>query len=297
MKTMYRAALVLGLVLFAGTAHADSKSAAAADLLFQQGRELFSQEKYAEASDRFLRSNQLDPAVGTLLNLGDCYKRLGKSASAVAAYRDAGTLAKSRADDKRLAVAEDEVRQLEPKLARLRIVIGAATQGATLLLNGEPVDPSKFASPTPVDPGEETLEASAPGRKSWFVTVQAEAGTIKTITVPALESRSPGNPLATGLEIGGGIALGAALTFGAIAMFKWSSVEDACPEQRCPTRRALNEQSGAANTAQILAHASTVTAIVGAAALGLGLYLDLGTSKRVAVGVDGPTVALRARWP
>jgi hypothetical protein len=289
---------VIALVCFATPARADGTSSAAAELLFRQGRVLFEQERFAEACDHFRRSQELDPGVGTLINLGDCYKHLGKTASAWVAYNKAVALAKSRSDDRRSTIAHDEARELEPMLPRIQIKFAGTTPGISILLNGEAIDPSTFATPIPVDPGEVTFEASAPGRKKFYTTVEIAAGVTKTITVPALESTTPeGNPLATGLEIGGGVALGASVIFGTIALLRWSSVENACPQRHCPNQKTLTAQTPAASSAMTFAHISTVTAVLGVVGLGAGLYLDFGRSKNVAVGLDGPTVAIRARWP
>jgi len=50
--------------------------------LFQKGVELMAIGKSAEACEKFDSSHQLDPALGTMLRLADCYERTGKTASA-----------------------------------------------------------------------------------------------------------------------------------------------------------------------------------------------------------------------
>lgn len=283
--------------LMATTARADTAQKAAAEVMFQDARRLFSEGQYAEACNRFARSQQLDPAVGTLLNLGDCYKRMGKTASAWLAYRDAITLARTRADERR-AAAEEEVRALEPDLPRVRIEFAGMVPGVSVILNGEPVDPSNFSQPIPVDPGDVTVEASAPAMRPWRLSVAIAAGNSKTVTVPVLEPiNPPRHPWATPLEVGGGVALAAGIVFGGIALSRWSSITDACPDKKCPNQKTLTMQQDEANGAKTFAHISTATAAVGIIALGVGLYLDFSPSKRVAVGLDGTNVALRARFP
>ncbi len=298
MTKVGRIFVALALVLFARAARADTSSSAAAEVLFREGRVLFDEGKFAAACIRFARSQEIEPAVGTLLNLGDCYKRTGKTASAWTAYHQARELASARADDRRVALAENEARQLEPLLARLRIELTSSYPGFVLLLNGEPVDPSSLASPIAVDPGEVSLEASAPGRKSWYTNIEVPAGITKTIKVPKLKYvRPPSNPVATGLEIGGGVALAASVTFGVLAWARLSDVEDSCPNLHCPNEQTFRQQSADYKNARTFAHVSTATAVVGLASLAAGLYLDVVASKRVALGIEGSTIALRAQWP
>ena len=60
-----------------------------AEVLFDQGRKLMGQQRYEEAAHKLEQSESLDPGVGTLLNLADCYVHLGRTASAWATYRSA----------------------------------------------------------------------------------------------------------------------------------------------------------------------------------------------------------------
>lgn len=293
-----RVLVALGLVFFTRTARADSSSSAAADVLFQEGRALFKEGKFDAACIRFARSQEVEPAVGTLLNLGDCYKITGKTASAWTAYRDALSLAKARSDQPRAELAENEARRLEPTLARLRIEVASTVPGFILLLNGAPIDLATLAASIPVDPGEQAIEASAPGRKPWYTNIAIGAGTTTTVKVPRLRYvKPPSNPVATGLEVGGGVALAASVTFGVLAFTRWSDVKDACPDRHCPNENALRTQTSAYDSARTFAHLSTATAAVGIVALAAGVYLDVVSSKRVALGVQGPMIALRAQWP
>src|SRR5262245_52199416 len=55
---------------------------AAAQVLFDEGRKLLKDEKIELACAKFAESMRLDHAVGTQLNLADCYEKLGRTASA-----------------------------------------------------------------------------------------------------------------------------------------------------------------------------------------------------------------------
>src|SRR5689334_12967515 len=111
----------------AGVAHAQS---AEAEALFRDGRALIRRGKLAPGCDKLAASERLETSVGTLLNLGDCREKLGKLASAWAAFRKAEAMARrAGSDDKRQAEAERRARQLEPKLSNLEIRVAQRNDG------------------------------------------------------------------------------------------------------------------------------------------------------------------------
>src|SRR5579883_1765226 len=67
----------------------DASNKAAAEALFRDGRALYDQGKYPQACAKFAESQRLDPAPGTLLNLGGCYEKNGQTASAWATFKEA----------------------------------------------------------------------------------------------------------------------------------------------------------------------------------------------------------------
>ena len=76
-------ALVSSVGWVASPAFAQSGSnKAAAEALFSEGRSLASAGKCDEAIPKFQASQKLDPGIGTLLNLADCYEKVGRTASA-----------------------------------------------------------------------------------------------------------------------------------------------------------------------------------------------------------------------
>ena len=98
----------IGIAVCAATASAQSP---AAEALFQEGRRLIKQGRLEAGCDKLAASQQLETSIGTLLNLGDCRERLGKLASAWAAFdRTRHEAARNRrCDEGRLAFDVAEV--------------------------------------------------------------------------------------------------------------------------------------------------------------------------------------------
>lgn len=283
---------------FSGWARADESSAAAAQTLFKEGRAFLQQGKFADACDRLGRSDRLDPAVGTRLSLGECHEGLGRTASAWAAYNQASALAMQR-NDPRSDVAKKRAAALEPKLAKITVRVAANAADLVVRRNGTRVDPAALETTMPVDAGPQAIDASAPAYKPWSTSVDIKDGESKEIQIPPLDpepkaaSLGPKEPkedaadsrrtLALGLEVGGGVALLAGLVIGGVAISKWSTVEDACPDGRCRTNADRDRLAPDVSTASTLATTSTVVTAIGAVALAAGIVLHVTAPSRVAV--------------
>jgi hypothetical protein len=153
---------------------------AAAEALFAEGRKLLAAGDYAAACGKFEASQRLDPGVGTMLNLADCYEKTGKTASAWAEFRHAAAMARAAGSRERVDTAGSRAAALEGRLSRL--TIRSAAVDAQIAQDGRPVDPATFGVPLPVDPGRYTIEASAPGKEKWSRTVDIK-GNRENVTV------------------------------------------------------------------------------------------------------------------
>src|ERR1700722_11823966 len=158
---MLVASLVVASAAIAGGARA--QETAAAETLFNDGRALLAQGRYAEACAKLTESERLDAAVGTLLNLGDCYEKMGRIATAWAVFRQAAGMALTGKQPARQKIADGRVAALEPKIPKLALVVTHPTPGLEVRRDGTLLGAAEWSASSPsalaMDPG-------APGPRS-----------------------------------------------------------------------------------------------------------------------------------
>jgi serine/threonine-protein kinase len=166
-----------------------SEDKAAAEALFQAGRDLMNAGKYDEACPKFEASQHLDAGLGTLLFLGDCYEKAGKLASAWATFREAESIASGRSDQARGQIAKTRYSALEPRLSKLWIKVADGNDAAIVVKrDGEPIPKESWGVALPTDAGDHLVEAAEPGKKPWSKTVNvAGEGANIPVEVPLLE--------------------------------------------------------------------------------------------------------------
>jgi serine/threonine-protein kinase len=269
---------------------------AAAEALFQTGVDLTQKGRVAEACTKFDASYQIDPALGTLFRLADCYDRIGRTASAWALFSEAKARAQSAEQPTREAIAAERVQDLDSRLSRLGLNLGANAflPGLEVRLNDVLVPQASWGIALPVDPGEQRVRLTAPGREAWVGAVSVESGpSLRRIDVPELarlrpivtpppparvlsEAHSPANPPRwLGYSIGGagllGIGVAGVLGYRAYSLNQQSL--DECSSQNanaCTHRgRLLRDDAERAATA------STLLAVAGGALLAGGITLTL----------------------
>ncbi len=260
---------------------------AAAESLFQDGKEAMKQGNYEQACGLFGASFDAEPSVGALLNLARCHQKRGKTASAWAVYRDAAAMAARSGQTDREQGARRYAEQLEPELSRLTISVASPPTGLEVTRDGTPVAQSTYGTPLPVDPGEHEIVATAPGYKSWTTTViLGDGGDRQTLPIPALQPGDGESPAGTGdgpsgLLVGGwavtavgAVALGVGIGFGVASYLADAELEDECghrPDQ-CP---AYTEEELADEVApiQVKADVSTAMIMIGSAAVVGGVVM------------------------
>ncbi|NRA32199.1 MAG: hypothetical protein HRU17_02560 [Polyangiaceae bacterium] len=297
-------ALVLGLAALCLSAPVSAQSAAnkaAAEALFENGMKLLEAKNYSEACGKFDASQKLDPGVGTLLYLGECYEQDGKLASAWATFHEAASIARTRNDDDRADIAKQRADALRPRLVTLTVEVDPANQGLKMKIehNGRVVPDATWGVPIPVDPGEQTLSVTAPSKKPFEMSMHADDPKMPvTLKVPPLEdvpavvagtdatTEEPANqtpadePAAETSTVGtigivvavvGAVALSAGLVFGSIAKSKADESLDDC--DTVDQNRCNADGVALRNEALDAATFSTVAGIAGGVLIATGVTL------------------------
>lgn len=286
------ASLIFTALALSTTANAEptAPDKAAADALFTEARELLDAGRAAEACPKLEESQRLDPAVGTALNLADCYERIGHTASAYLGFGDAAALARRTGDSERAAEADRRADALQPKLVRIAVNVPESSRikGLVVLRDGQPVASTLWGTPIPVDPGEHVIEAKAIDRIPWKTTLKLEVpGTTELVAVPVLaEIEHPINTGKTAQRVAGIVvgSLGLA-TFGVSGGFAIAAArKDSESKEHCTLEDqnlcyshgvALRQESiGLANIATGIAAAGGVVL-----ATGVTLFLLAGSPK------------------
>ena len=156
--------------------------------LFNDGAALFTRGEYGAACPKFEGSLKAYPGIGTRGKLAECYEKLGRYASAWAAYREVAQLAMRSGDPTREQVASARAKALEPRLSYMTISLPPANDvpGLVIKRGGVELERAKLGSAEPVDPGAVAVEISAPGRKTLSAQLTAAQGQPVKFEVPAL---------------------------------------------------------------------------------------------------------------
>jgi len=189
------------LIAIAGApGHASAQSASVqAQSLFDEGRQLLTAGKIAEACAAFEASQKLDPAITTQLNLANCREQNNQLATAWGAFVEANRMARVAHDDKYARIASTRSHKLEPRLSKLTISVPASSQvpGLEVLRGTDPVNQVAWNHALPIDGGTYTITARASGRATWKTTrtIKTEADLV-TIEIPKLADAKPSDAIA-----------------------------------------------------------------------------------------------------
>ncbi|HKO47421.1 MAG TPA: hypothetical protein VJV79_06845 [Polyangiaceae bacterium] len=182
-------------------AEAGAAQKAAAESLFDDGLKAMKSGRFNEACPKLEESERIDPAIGTLLYLGECYEKSGRTASAWATFREAASAAQAQGETERTRVAASRADRLQASLSKLTLkVVPETAQHATLRVTRDNVPLAKalFGVAIPVDPGKYRIVASADGYQNYEAEIEVLAnGDSKTLEIPALAVST--TPAAAGL--------------------------------------------------------------------------------------------------
>ncbi|RYZ03399.1 MAG: hypothetical protein EOO73_27765 [Myxococcales bacterium] len=174
-------------------AQTNTAQKATAEAYFDDALRLMQSSSFAEACPKLEASQRLDPAVGTLLYLGECYERRGRTASAWVTFREAEALARATSQPQRAEMARARVDRLQAGLAKVTVEVSAearAIPALRVMCGTVPIDPTLPGVALPVDPGELVVEASAPGYAPFTKTLLVPAAGKLSVQVPALSRQA-----------------------------------------------------------------------------------------------------------
>jgi len=270
-------------------AEADAAARALAVQLFDEAQSLFVDGKFAEACPKYAESYRLDPQLGALIRLGDCYEKNKQLASAWGSFRDAEEMARKRGDA-RAEMAGERAKNLQPRLSYLTIQVPQAVvvPGLNVTRDGAPVPKVLWGARAAVDAGTYRIAANAPGYATWQneIAVGDDAVTAQVVvpklvrvltpTEPSSRAANPrtdsGTPRRIAAIAVGGLGLASIATGGFLGLSAQASMSDSktqCNEQNyCTSRGATLRQS-----AKSKALVATVVTGVGVAAIATAAVL------------------------
>jgi hypothetical protein len=222
-----------------------------ANVLFDEARRLMAAERFDEACPKFAESQRLQPGGGTLLNLGICHQKQGKTASAWGELKTALAIARRDGRADREAIALEHLAVVEPQLVYLTLGVGeeVSREGLAVMVDGVALSAASWGTAQPVDPGEHLIEARAPAHERFTSRVLVDptrprvrvdiprlAPTPRRPSEPAPEGDGlPGQAIAAIVAAGlGTVSLAFAIGFGVEAAEAWRAAEASCPRpNRC----------------------------------------------------------------
>jgi hypothetical protein len=184
--------------------------------IFQQGRELAKQGRLSEACALFSKSYDLDPGLGTAINLADCLEHQGQLRRAwelfdVVARNSQNVVSRAR-------LARQRADALLAKLARVVVVLREPRPaGLAIRLGDREMAPSAEIRDL-IEPRDVELVATAPGRPVYRKVLHAVAGATVTAEVPAfppLPDESTTRRQRSRVYVAGGVGAAGALSLGA----------------------------------------------------------------------------------
>jgi hypothetical protein len=161
---------------------------AAARAAAEAGADAYDAGQYEEAADLFLRAERLLHAPPHLLFAARSLVKLGRLVEAREFYL---TLSRERLPDdaprafkEAVAAGTKELDEIEPRIARVSVVVqGAGSEDVRVTRNSRPVPTELVGVPHPVDPGKHEYQAFAEGMESAATTVVLKEGGRETVVL------------------------------------------------------------------------------------------------------------------
>lgn len=181
-RVLVIASSIIGSMLASTVLHAH-EAKAAAEALFQEGREALAKGDTTTACEKFQHSDELEPAPGTRLNLGECELQRGRVATAYFLF-----LAVERQlseSDVRAPIARTKREAAEKRLPKLLIKLPQnAPPDARVTIRGRLYLSPELAEPLILDPGLVEVTVGAPQLNPSTLRVQVEQAKVTNVVVP-----------------------------------------------------------------------------------------------------------------
>ena len=202
------AGFVAAVLAVAPPAAAQAQDQAAARVLFEEGRALTKAGKTMLACPKFEAASKLYTSAGILLNLGNCYEQVGRTASAWATFERAATTAATTGKTSTAAEASRRRALLGPRLARLAISVGHPVSGLEVQCDDVRLPMAAWGAPLPVDPGDHEISVVIDHKDRWTRTVEVRVPrTTVRLDVPAAVTSKQSGAVPIGAASGDPIVL------------------------------------------------------------------------------------------
>jgi hypothetical protein len=193
------AALGVALLGVAGPALAQTdEQRAGARTLATEGAQAFNEGRFKEAVDLFTKAESLVHAPPHLLFMARAHVKLGQLVKAREAYlkivKEQLPPNAPQAFRDAQAAADEERKQVEPHIGRLKVTVEGA-EGAkdlSVAIDGQPFPVVLLGVPQPMDPGDHTVTAAATGFKAAPASVSLkDAGSGAVVVKMEVDSSVP----------------------------------------------------------------------------------------------------------
>jgi hypothetical protein len=303
--------LIASMVVVTGANEALANDPVAADALFQAGKSLINDKKYAEACSKFDASYKLDPTLGTLLNLADCYEKAGRFATSWATWGAAMEQA-SRDKDPRADYAKERREALAPKLPKVVIRAYGMMPGIDVFWDNIKLAPGVFGTDMPTDLLEHKLVVR---RDDGVVLLERNVHVLEDgkktevpIDIIALNRAHPRGPAPDGSSttgprssqssaglIIGGVGLAALLTAGGLELGAILKRDEANESNACVDKFCTPQGIDAIATARTYANAGQWIGVSGLVVFSVGATLFFAAPSAPSATSTPPSSNVRAQ--
>jgi hypothetical protein len=254
---------------------------------FQRGIELEQAGNWSEAIQQFREVGQVRMTPHVRFHIAFCEEGLGRLVTALGGYELALSEADQVGADFRGEV-ETAIKNLKERIPKLVIERGEGADAATVQLDGVDLGASSVGVEVPLDPGPHSVAATAPGMKPFSTTADLREREVTRVTLVLEAEPEPAKPpppkeqvlVVTREEppkrlvpylIGGA---GVAALLGAGALFVLKQTTQAELEEKCPDPNACDPAyEDTYNRMRFYGYAAPIAAGVGAAAVGVSVYM------------------------